>query len=323
MIALLERWVAFWDRREAPTSLAWTRILLGSVLLVDLLQVKYVGAVELLWSAPPLGMAWGATGELLPLTARWPGATPQTAEWLWGIALVSTVLFVFGAFYRVSAVLLALALGQRGRFEPDGDAIDQLFRIAIPILALSSANATCSVDAWWRIRRSRPYPERVPAWPRYLLMLQLLWVYFSAAHNRGDSAWYPSGGFAAVSNVMSDPHFARFAPGTFRSVYHFTQLGTAATMLFEGSAPLMLLWLWLDSAAKAETRPRGGKLGSTVRKLHLRWVWMALGTTLHLGIAITMQLGIFPFGMLALYPLFVHPEELLHARESLIKRYCS
>ena len=51
----------------------------------------------------------------------------------------------------------------------------------------------------------------------------------------------------------------------------------------------------------------------------------SLDSWLHqnLGIAVTMQLGIFPFGMLALYPIFVHLEELLHARESLIKRYCS
>jgi hypothetical protein len=321
--ALLERWVAFWDRREAPTSLALTRILVGSVLLTDLLQAKYAGAVELLWSAPPQGMAWGATGDLPPLAARWPGATPQTAELLWATALVCTVLFLLGAFYRVSALLLAVVLGQLGRFEPDADAIDQLFRIAIPILALSSANAAFSVDAWLCEKRGKPHPDRVPAWPRYLLMLQLLWMYFSAAHNRGDSAWYPSGGFSAVSNVMQDPHFARFAPGTFRSAYRLTQLGTAATMLFEGSAPLMLLWLWLDSAAPTETRPRGGRFGDAARKLHLRWVWMALGVALHLGIAITMQLGIFPFGMLALYPIFVHPEELLRARASLTKRYCS
>jgi hypothetical protein len=123
---------------------------------------------------------------------------------------------------------------------------------------------------------------------------------------------------------MSDPHFARFAPGTFRGVYRFTQLGTAATMLFEGSAPLMLLWLWLDWPTPAGQRAqRGGKLGALLRTLQLRWLWLGLGATLHLGIAVTMQLGIFPFGMLALYPIFVHPEELLRARESLIKRYCS
>jgi hypothetical protein len=102
-------------------------------------------------------------------------------------------------------------------------------------------------------------------------------------------------------------------------------------MLFEGSAPLMLLWLWFDwpapaGALSARARPRarrGGRLGEVARRLHLRWVWLALGALLHLGIAFTMQLGIFPFGMLALYPIFVHPEELLHARASLIKRFSS
>jgi hypothetical protein len=321
---MITRWVAFWDRREAPTSLSLVRILVGSVLLVDLLHAKFVGAVELIWSAPPFGMAWGATREPLPLAARWFGATPRLAEQLWWLAAVCAALFVCGALYRVSAVLLALALGQIGRFEPDADAIDQLFRIALPILALSSAHASHSVDAWLRRRLGKPYPALVPAWPRYLLMLQLLWMYFSAAHNRGDSAWYPSGGFSAVANVMSDPHFARFAPGTFRWAYHLTQLGTAATMLVEGSAPVMLLWLWLDSPASAgSAATHGGKLGQVARRLRLRWVWLTLGVTLHLGIAVTMQLGIFPFGMLALYPIFIHPEELLHARAGLIKRFSS
>src|SRR5689334_13147400 len=36
--ALIERWVAFWDRREAPYSLAVVRVLVGCTLLGDLLQ---------------------------------------------------------------------------------------------------------------------------------------------------------------------------------------------------------------------------------------------------------------------------------------------
>ena len=248
-MAWLERWVAFWDRREAPASLALTRVLVGAALLTDLLQAKYAGAVELLWSAPPLGMAWGATGDRLPLAARWLGATPQTAELLWGLAVLCAALFMLGAFYRVTAVLLAIALGQIGRCASS----------PIPMPSINYSGSRCSraravgcqrhtftADAWLHKKLSKPYQERVPAWPRYLLILQLLWMYFSAAHNRGDSAWYPHGGFAAISNVMSDPHFARYAPGTFHGVYRLTQLGTAAMMLFEGSAPLMLLWLWLD-----------------------------------------------------------------------------
>ena len=286
---MIARWVAFWDRREAPTSLAITRLLVGLVLLADLVQAQYSHAVEAAWSAPPAGLSWGSQSTPEPFIASWFGATPHTAQWLWALALLCCVLFLCGALFRASALLLSVLMFQIGRFEPDADAIDQLLRIALPILALSDAHACFSVDAWWARRRARPARESVPAWPRYLLILQLLWMYFSAAHNRSDAAWYPWGGFAAVSNVLGDPHFARFPPGTFQSAYPLTQLGTAGTMLFEGSAPLMLLWLW--------------------RRWRVRWVWLALGVTLHLGIAITMQLGIFPFGMLALYPIFVHPEE--------------
>ena len=39
---------------------------------------------------------------------------------------------------------------------------------------------------------------------------------------------------------------------------------------------------------------------------------------LHIGIAATMQLGIFPWAMLALYPSFFHPEE--YARTPLLRR---
>jgi hypothetical protein len=86
------------------------------------------------------------------------------------------------------------------------------------------------------------------------------------------------------------------------------QLGTALTMVFEYSAPLLLLWTWLDR------RPgRGGRFGDAVRRLRIRWLWLALGVSLHLGIAVTMQIGVFPFGILALYPALLAPDEITGA----------
>jgi hypothetical protein len=39
--------------------------------------------------------------------------------------------------------------------------------------------------------------------------------------------------------------------------------------------------------------------------LSITRLWVALGVALHLGIATTVQLGIFPFGMLDPYPISV------------------
>ncbi|MGC4091547.1 MAG: hypothetical protein QM756_27435 [Polyangiaceae bacterium] len=136
-------------------------------------------------------------------------------------------------------------------------------------------------------------------------MLQLLWVYFSAAHHRGKASWRLEGGFSAIADVLGDPHFARFAPGSFASLYPLMQLGSLLTMAFEFSAPLFLLFAYYE-----RRRDRGGRLGEWIVRLRLRNVWLGLGVGLHLGIAASMELGIFPFGILALYPALVHPDEL-------------
>ena len=185
-MALLERWVAFWDRREAPISLALTRILVGSVSASPICctrQIRGRGRAAC-GRRPPLGMALGRDGRSTlaargTLARRDASKRPSCSGGM--AARVHGACSCAAPVYRVSAVLLALALGQLGRFEPDGDAIDQLFlhrACSIP-LALSSANAALSVDAWLRKRLGKPYPEQVPAWPRYLLMLQLLWMHTS------------------------------------------------------------------------------------------------------------------------------------------------
>jgi len=308
MKALIERWVALWDRREAPTSLSLLRVFVGAVVLLDLLAAKTAGAVPELWTPPPLGMAGGFTGEW-PLTAQWFGATPETALLLWRIAVVSALLFLFGALHRPAGLVLTFALAELGHGQPDSDGFDRLMRLVVPILTLSQANARWSVDAWVRQNFGRAPAALVPAWPRYLVAMQLAWMYFSAAHNRDDPAWWPTGGFSAIGQILADPHFARFPAGSLAFLYPLTQVATAATMLFEMSAPLMLTSrdLYGDHAP-------GGKWTEFIRRHHVRFAWLALGALLHLGIALTMQLGMFPFGMLALYPAFLHPDDFPKTR---------
>jgi hypothetical protein len=90
-----------------------------------------------------------------------------------------------------------------------------------------------------------------------------------------------------------------------------------------GRAPPMLLWLWLGWPTPVGVRDEhGDSLGQSLRKLRLRWLWLGLGSTFQLGIPSPYSSGL-PLWHARPYPIFVHPEELLHARESLIKRYCS
>ena len=302
---MIERWVRFWDQREAPHSLALVRILVGVTLLADLLQMAVFDVVSLVMAPPPLGGAYGQPLEPAPLVVRWLGASASTGAWVWALAVVACALFSCGVAYRVTSWVLVFAMVELGACQPVGDSIDSLLRIVLPVLAASGAGTVWSFDAWYRERRGHAPTLSVPAWPRYLIVVQLLWLYISAGHQRDARMWGPPE-FAALGNVLGDPHFARFAPGSFAPVYPLLQLGTLVTMAFELTSPLYLCWLWLERHPE-----RGGRFGNGVRRFRIRWVWLGAGASLHAGIALGMKIGLFPFGILALYPAFLRPSELL------------
>jgi hypothetical protein len=264
-------WVAVCDRRESPSRLALVRILVAVVLLVDLIVAGALGVVEAVW---PGGTAW------------------------WIAAIVLAVLFGAGAATRVSGLALVVVYARLAALAPDADrGIDALFRVAIGILALSGSHACASVDAWVLRKLGRAMPAQVPSWPRHLLVLQLVWMYFSAATFKTQAPWTPFGGFSALGLILADPHFARFGPGWIGAVYPLTQAGTALTVLFEWTSPIFL-YACLE---------RPGRVGRALRFIRFRWAWLAVGAGFHVALAVTMRLGIFPYGVLALYPAFFAP----------------
>lgn len=304
-------WVSLLDRREKPTALVVTRVLLALAVLGDLVHAWSLDLIGAVWAPPPHGTGYASIWDPVPpFMVRWFGPGVDTAELVFWLAVGSAALLLIGAATRLSAITLALMLAQLGHMAPEGDrGIDFLLRTAVAILALSSCHARFSVDAWVRRRLlKRPFPELVPAWPRYLLFAQVVWVYFSAGHNKGDPAWGPLGHFSALANILSDPHFARFDGAWIPWAMPLLAVGTAATMLFEWSSPLLPLFTWWHA-----TRDRPGRLRRIANRLRLRWVWIATGVFFHIGIAVTMRLGVFPWGMLALYPVLFHPDEFERA----------
>src|SRR5262249_54033012 len=54
---------------------------------------------------------------------------------------------------------------------------------------------------------------------------------------------------------------------------------------------------------------RGGRLTEIARRYRLRWGWLGVGGLLPPRIAPTMELGMFPFGVLALYSPVLPPPD--------------
>jgi len=271
-------WVMLMDRRESPAALALVRIACAAVLLCDQLWVRHVGLVEPLWSPPPGGFAVAQAAL---------GANGLSVAAVAALACVA-----LGLFTRLACVAFVLVSAQMAGIAPDSEsALDVVMRVVFLVLALSGSNARWSLDALIRRRVGRPMPELVPAWPRYLLLLQLLWMYFSSGINKTSASWGPHGGFTALANALMDPHNGRLDPGLVAAVYPLTRVATALTMVFELLAPLYLVAL---------------RLGAH----RWRWIWIAFGICFQLGIAIGLRLGAFPFGMLALFPTLLVASEL-------------
>jgi hypothetical protein len=289
-------WVALMDRREPATALALVRIGVALVLLGDYLWIAHTDAIDVLWSRFPHGYATAFAG--------W--TEPFTAFGLWTIAVVAIVLILVGAVTPVACVGFVLVSAQQSALAPDSESgVDMLFRVVLIILALSRCNARWSVDAWVMRRLGRPMPALVPAWPRYLILCQLLWMYFSGGQNKSSHDWGPLGGFSALGNALMDPHNGRLDPSLISALYPLTRVATALTITFELTALCYLVWLYY-----AATPEMPGRLRRFANRARLRWIWFALFISFELGIAIGLKLGSFPYGMLALWPVLLFPREL-------------
>lgn len=302
-------WVTFWDRREDVAPLAVCRILLALVLLYDWWQVHHFDLVTTLYSPAPDGYAVAYQGW----AAKLFGKGPELGPIVFMGAVISTICLGLGFMTRVACLAVIMCASQLAQFAPEGDrGIDMMIRIFIGILMFSRSHGRYSIDAFiWR-KLGRPIDPIGPAWPRYLLMFQLVWIYFSGGINKSGAEWGPHGGFLALANTLADPHFARWDNGWVELLTPLTRIATAVTILFEDTAPIYLvLYFW---AARPD---KPGRMRRFANRYRVRWIWMVVGAQFHLGIAIFMRLGIFPFGMLVIYPALLLPMEVQWLRKKL------
>lgn len=312
-----QRWVDLWDHHEHPRVLGTIRILVGLVLLYDFVHLWQLDLVEPLFAPHAEG---GISNALerpeIPLIYKWLPVSSATALGLQVTICSAALFFTIGFLTRFSGIVLLLALAQSAQIVPLGDrGIDLMMRNVVFILIFSRCGAWASVDAKWKTGSFWGNGDAIPAWARHILILQLIVMYFTAGAQKVGMDWMPMGGFSALYVVLQDPAVARADFSWLASWYPVTQLATATTMLFEWLSPLVLLTYHFRN-----TPEKTGKVRRFYQRFQPHFYWIAVGVFLHLGIAITLALGIFPYAMLALYPAFFHPDEWLRMGQRLKKR---
>jgi hypothetical protein len=307
--------VAACSAREDPLPLALVRVLLAAVILWDLALVGLYGMPPLIWAPRQAGgvVALEALQGMPSIVHLLPA--DRAAEWgaplAWALFVGVTALaasFGAGLFTRTSAILFVLLYAQTQMLNDASDrGIDRLIRIVVLVLACSGAGRRLSVDArvrsgtWWGTAGT------ALAWPRYFLIFELTLVYVAAGMEKFALAWFPWGGSSALFIILQDPLLATsdFAWMAAWWAYPFTQLGTSGTHLWEWTFFAVPLALYFQA-----TRTRPGRLRAAFNAWDVRMIYVIVGAFFHLSLAATLHLGIFPAAMLAMYPIFFHPDEI-------------
>ncbi len=279
------RWfMAHTSAREDGAALALVRIFVGLSMLILVVPFVFTDAGhEIVRFAFCDDDAGGFRGMVGSRGIRlFGGPVPDVFFGFFVVTAVCAVLMVLGLFGRLPILIAAfttnVALGQNSDVSGGGDA---LLGNALFLLLLSNCTQTLSLDCYWRTRR---WIDATPvaAWPRKVAMVQLAIIYTTTGLQKlVSTAWTPLDGFSALYQILQSPQWSRVpllvdaADGWL--VGPFVAM-TAITIVWECGF-WVVLW-------KKRWRP----------------VMAVVGIGLHVGILLTMEVGIFSWLSMALYP---------------------
>ncbi|HCH63735.1 MAG: hypothetical protein CL927_12790 [Deltaproteobacteria bacterium] len=298
-------WLTVLGHREVGTGLAWFRMLVGVALLWEFTGPLVTDSVDLLWftledggyraSKGPGGWRWRPFG----------GYSPTAVYQMLAIgisAAIGTILGVGGRIAPLVGLQAFIALTRLNGSAGGGD--DFLLSNMLWLLVLSNATATGSLTARWRTGRLWP-DVSVPAWPRYLVIVQLVVMYTSTGLQKMSHHWVPWGDQSALWYILLQPSWQRWPLETMPDwAAPLTRAATVSTWMWELGAPVLLLAMWFRATAR-----RSGRLRTVFQRMRVRTLYLAFGMLMHVGIFIVMDVGTFSLVSLAAYACAFHADE--------------
>lgn len=300
MWAAMVRWTS---REEPATPIALLRISLGATTTWMLVDVVRRGLVDVLWVGPEGGgyRDLGAGNWLIQMLG---GPTPGVMHGLTALAIVSCAALTIGLGGRVTALVAMLTVSAVTDVNSHaGGSYDELLENALWLLVLAPSTATLSLDC--RLRTGA-WTDATPRWAgaRYLMLFQLILMYWTTGLQKVSYHWMPGGPFDALYFIFQQPTWQRFDMRWVAWFYPFTQIGTASSWFWEVTSPIWLLAMWLRL-----TRTRPGMLRAWSNSVDLRVIYATIGAIFHGALFVFMNVGPFsPISLSYYFAAFDHDE---------------
>lgn len=265
------RWVQFSGRQVDSRPLRWVLTLVPLCILGDLFAMAWRGAMPaVLYVAEHGGINARHHPSLFLGDDPWVG---PALVWTMAMAAVVVALgqrIAGGRLLRPALVVLLVASAQFGHFYLPGDrGIDRILRTVMVILLFSDVTAP-------------GHRRTVAAWPVDLIKLLLAIIYLAAGEAKinAEPGWTDMV-TPELYTIVATPMVGRLDAATWYGHPWPFVIGGVFTLVLEYLSFLLLT----------------------------RWgrYWALGGAAMHIALIGTMELGMFPFGMLALYPVLLSP----------------
>jgi len=271
-------WVARAGRPVDVRPLALTRICLSLVVIADLLLLAQSGMLGRVYRL----FEYGGLAGFHRSQFWFLDAGPNAGLVLYGVLLVSMICVALGVRVRIATLIGVLAYAQLGHMFPTGDrGVDRLVRTVLLVLLFSDAHRCYSLE---NVLFKRERKTTTAGWVSDVLRLFLGLVYMAAGFVKlGAGGWFSMAGPPQLYKIMTDPMAAKLDPDNpvWRSLWPLFRGAGMITVSWEVCSPLLLT----------------------------RWshFYGIIGVLMHIGIALSMKLGMFSYGMLSLYPVVMAP----------------
>lgn len=305
MPALLRKVVT---HREPGTSIALFRILLTATTLLSLWLLRNEEVFQAIWFTR-------ADGGLANLTTdHWifeflGGFSAKTVKTVYHLCWVGAGLSLVG-FGGSASVLLCQQcyVALRSLNENASGGYDSLISVGLLLLALGRPTATLSLDCRL-LRRTWTSAVLVPAWPRALLVFQLILMYTLTGVQKVGHSWTPFGGYTAMHYVLNDPTWLRTDLGALPwALDGVARIATFVTWHWE-QLSFLLLFHWYYRYGNPNPAHWFGK---AFRRFDFRGSWALTGAIMHLGILALLDVGPFSLASLSYYVCLWSPRTHQH-----------
>ena len=219
-------------------------------------------------------------------------STPGEIKFAFIVSALICLLYIAGwktRWMQILALVIATSLNIRNELLENGGVV--LVNVVCAWTVFLPLGERFSVDAWLAKRRGQAWPSRKRFASLAMLgvILQLAAIYFLNNVQKVDPAWHRG---EAVHWVLWQDRIATTLTAWLRmhEPRWFSPLSSWGTLVFEGSAPILLL--------------------SPILQKWLRSIHVLCAIGLHAGIALLMTLGPFSYAMIALN-LLVLPSETI------------